>query len=65
VTPNGRHVYVTNVNANTVAVLDTTTHAVVTTIPVGTSPFDVAVAPNGRHVYVTNAGSNTVSVIDV
>ena len=64
VAPDGRHVYVTLVNENTVSVIDTTLNAVVTTIPVGSGPVDVAVAPDGRHVYVTVINENTVSVID-
>jgi DNA-binding beta-propeller fold protein YncE len=32
-------------------------------VPVGPSPWVVAVAPDGRHAYVTNNGSNTVSVL--
>lgn len=35
-----------------------------TTIPVGTDPWEVAVAPDGRHAYVANSRSNSVSVID-
>src|SRR3954453_12530627 len=39
-------------------------YSVISTIPVGSSPFGVAVDPNYGLVYVANAGSNTVSVID-
>jgi YVTN family beta-propeller protein len=46
-------------------VIDTSTKKVVgTPIPVGDSPFLVAVTPDGKHVYVTNLSSNSVSVID-
>ena len=41
-----------------------TTSDALATIPVGATPFGVAVAPDGGHVYVANLGSNTVSVID-
>ena len=54
----------TNSNSNTVSVINPTTNTVVATIPVGESPFGVAVNPANGLVYVTNAGSNTVSVID-
>ena len=47
-----------------VAVLDTATNTVTATVPVGLSPFDLAVTPNGASVYVTNGNSGTVSVID-
>ena len=72
VTPNGRRVYVTNSGANTVAVIDAATNALVDTDPdaagvnpiqVGIDPNGVAVTPDGQRVYVANAGSDTVSVI--
>ena len=37
---------------------------VVDTIPVGPSPFDVAITPDGSRAYVANQGNGTVSVID-
>ncbi|MEW6735516.1 MAG: YncE family protein [Acidobacteriota bacterium] len=37
---------------------------VVTTIPVGSIPVEVAVSPNGTRAYVSNTGSSTVSVIN-
>jgi YVTN family beta-propeller protein len=36
---------------------------VIATVPVGASPFGVAVTPDGRKVYVVNEVSDTVSVI--
>ena len=56
--------YVANFEANSVSVIDTATHTVVATVPVGAGPFGVAVTPDGRFVYVTNNGGTTVSVID-
>jgi uncharacterized repeat protein (TIGR01451 family) len=44
-------------------VINTATNAVVTTIPVGSSPFGVAVTPDGAFVYVANFNSSNVSVI--
>ena len=58
--------YVANAGANSVSVIDTATHTVVATIPVGKAPFAVAVTPNGKHAYVTNflsVNPQTVSVI--
>ena len=55
--------YVTNLNDNTVSVIDTTTASVITTVPVGLGPSAVAVTPNGRFAYVANQLGNTVSVI--
>jgi YVTN family beta-propeller protein len=56
--------YVTNVEDNTVSVIDTASNAVVATIPVGGFPDGVATTPDGTHAYVTNAFDSTVSVID-
>src|SRR5215471_14051879 len=56
--------YIVQNNSNTVSVLNTTTHSVVATLPVGLHPFGVAVHPAGTFVYVTNLSSGTVSVID-
>jgi YVTN family beta-propeller protein len=39
-------------------------YSVIATIPVGKSPFGVAINPTNGLVYVANANSNTVSVID-
>jgi len=56
-------VYITNENDDTVSVIDTATHALVATIPVGSKPIGVAVSPDGGRVYVANSHSNTISVI--
>jgi YVTN family beta-propeller protein len=59
-----QNAYITNSGDNTVSVIDTTTDTVTATIPVGNSPYGVAVTPDGNRVYITNEGDNTVSVID-
>jgi YVTN family beta-propeller protein len=61
-----QNAYITNFGEpdHTVSVVDTATNAVIATIPVGDSPFGVAVSPDGSKVYVTNLGSASVSVID-
>jgi YVTN family beta-propeller protein len=56
--------YLTNKIANTVSVIDTASHAVVITVPVGLSPEGLAIRPDGAFAYVANSGSNTVSVIN-
>ena len=57
--------YVTNTDDGTVSVIDAATNAVTATIPVGTSPFGVAVDPAAGTVYVANdSADGTVSVID-
>jgi len=55
--------FVTSSFTGDVSVIDTTTKEKVATIPVGGSPFGVAVHPAGSHVYVANWGDDTVSVI--
>ena len=48
-------------------VIDTQTNTVIATVPLGNSPYGVAVNPDGIRIYVTNSyfGNNgTVSVID-
>ena len=42
------------IRRNTVSVIDTATNTVIATIPVGSSPFGVAVTPDGSKVYVAN-----------
>ena len=51
VTPDGKNVYVTNEDSNTVSVINTKTNKVKATIPVK-SPEGVAVTPDGKNVYV-------------
>jgi len=75
VTPDGTKVYVARSRGrgghfgggrrpDSVSVIETVTNAVIATVPVGFSPFGVAVTPDGSKVYVANSSSNTVSVID-
>jgi YVTN family beta-propeller protein len=67
--PDGTRLYVSVFNdpdrsINRVAVLDTQSNTVVTTIKVGTRPYALAVTPDGSQIYVPNHDSGTVSVID-
>lgn len=62
--PNGSRLYVANGFSTTVTVIDTASHTVVTTIPVGSTPARVAVNPAGTRVYVTKPFDDTVAVID-
>lgn len=59
-----QNAFITNTLSNSVTVVNTSTQAVVTTIPVGTSPSGVAVSADGKHIYIANSGSANVSVID-
>src|SRR6516162_2325563 len=65
VSTHAQNAYIMNQLDNTVSVIDTATNTVVgSPIPVGRSPFGVAVTPDGSKVYVANSLSGTVSVID-
>jgi YVTN family beta-propeller protein len=64
VDPTAHTAYVTNVNDDTVSVIDEATSTVTATIAVGAGPFAVAVDPAAHTAYVTNGGNGTVSVID-
>jgi YVTN family beta-propeller protein len=64
-TPDGTRAYVTVMNDNAVAVLDTASGAVRATIAVGKLPAAVAVTPDGSEAWVGNVFSGSVSVIDV
>jgi YVTN family beta-propeller protein len=72
--PTGNPAYVTNsdVNSNSVAVVNTATNSVTTTISLtasnGREPYGIAMSPDGAYLYVANsnassAGASTVSVI--
>src|SRR3989304_4607171 len=55
--------YVTNAGSGSVSVINTATNKVITTIPVGLTPEQVAVTPNGLFAYVAKSdGSNLGSV---
>jgi YVTN family beta-propeller protein len=64
VSPDNNKVYVTNLNSNTVSVIDTRTNKIITAIPVGIGPIGVSVSPDGGKVYVANSGSNNISLIN-
>ncbi len=55
-------VFVTNYGSNTISIIDSS--YLVTTAPVGSNPWGVAVNPSTNRVFVTNSGSGTVSVIN-
>ncbi|MDD4249340.1 MAG: PKD domain-containing protein, partial [Methanosarcina sp.] len=59
VTASHVYAYITNTGSNTVSVIDTTTNNVTATVPVGNSPYGVAVNPDGTKVYVTNSGNES------
>ena len=56
--------YVTNLNDDTVSVIDTATNTVLKTITVGNGPVGIEYDPINKRMYVTNSADDTVSVID-
>lgn len=67
ITPNGKHLYVTNSIDGTVSVIDTTTLSVVYTTPViAGQTFGLATTPDGKYVYVMggNVGGSAALVMD-
>jgi YVTN family beta-propeller protein len=56
---------VTNSNDNTVSVIDTTTNAVINTIPVGDGLREIAYDSINHRMYIGNFDDNTVSVINL
>jgi DNA-binding beta-propeller fold protein YncE len=63
--PDGRYVYVSDCDTNTVRVLNVPAFKLATTpIAVGNCPQGIAVSPDGRWIYVANnSGPSSVSVI--
>src|SRR5262245_24947689 len=64
ITPDDKKVYVTNMIAGTVSVIDAKTYKVLRVILVGTEPFSCALTPDGSKLYVANFSSDDVSVIN-
>jgi YVTN family beta-propeller protein len=65
ITPDGRFVFATNFTNGEVAVIDPKRNEVITTVPVGHEPNQVAVTLDGSLAFVTNQGDTTVSVISI
>jgi len=67
VSPNGRHAYIANRNAQVVTVVDTAVNQVTANIPIAAGPPQfLAFAPDGRTLYVTIFNdTRTIHVVDV
>ncbi len=61
--PDGARLFVSNWSAQSISVIDTATHQVVSRISAGHNPNDMVLAGDGR-LFVSNGNLNTVSVID-
>ena len=64
VDPASHTTYVTDVDDDSVSVIDEATKTVTATITVGGGPLTVAADPTSHIVYVTNGGNGTVSAIN-
>jgi YVTN family beta-propeller protein len=64
VDPTSHTAYVTNIDGDTVSVIDEATNTVTATITVGGGPLTVAADPTTHIAYVTNGGNGTVSAIN-
>ena len=66
--PDGRTIYTSNVNSDTVTAADFApsleANAKTFTLPVGKGPEGIDISPDGREVWVANSGDGTVSIID-
>lgn len=65
VDPAGKLAYASNVDDNTLSVVDLSQRKVVAEIRTGKQPHGLRMSPDGREIYVANTGDDTVSVIDV
>jgi YVTN family beta-propeller protein len=55
--PSGYRVYVTNERSDNLSVIDSATHEVVATIPLGKRPRGIHASPDGKTIYVALSGS--------
>ncbi|HYL94484.1 MAG TPA: YncE family protein [Terriglobales bacterium] len=56
--------YVANAGGNSVGVIEALQNALITIVPVGTTPVALAETADGKKLYAVNQGSANVSVID-
>lgn len=63
VSPDGQRLYVADYYRGLVAVIDTNTNTVVTTIPVDPVPSALTLSPDGTRLYVASSAGGTVAVI--
>jgi YVTN family beta-propeller protein len=64
--PDARHLYVSNGRARSVSVIDVAARTVVRTInDVGVRPWGIEISPDGRTLFTANGPSGDVSIIDI
>jgi len=57
--------YVSNSGADSVSIIDTNTHEVLTTVRTDKAPVNPTFTPDRRQVYVANSQASTLTIIDV
>jgi YVTN family beta-propeller protein len=62
--PDGKVVYVTNTDEDSVSIIDTTSWETVSTIHEIPEPHDGELTPDGRFLYLASSGDNTMTVVD-
>jgi YVTN family beta-propeller protein len=62
--PNKPIAYVTNVNSNSVSVIDLSINQVIKIIPCGLGTEGIDITPDGTEIWVTNNKENSISVIN-
>jgi YVTN family beta-propeller protein len=65
ITPDGREVWVTNREADTVSVIDVSSLEVAATLPAAQFPIRVKITPGGKRALVSCANTGDVAVFDV
>ncbi|QUL54637.1 YncE family protein [Paenibacillus tritici] len=68
--PDEKKLFVANTRIGSLSIIDTSTHSIINTVPVGNMssiparPVAVLVASNGKKAYVANYGNKNVTIID-
>lgn len=62
--PDGKELYVSNLNGASVSVIDTAALSVKATVSVGIEPFKMVCSKDNKKIYVTCRKSNRIDVID-
>lgn len=63
--PDGKYAFVSLNRTGELAVIDAVTAELITRIPIGRKPRDIAVTPDGKKVFVSHQAEGYVSVVDV
>lgn len=64
-TPDGSKVLISDINNNTVVVMDVKTRAVVQRIPTGQTPLGILMDPDGTRAFVAFSVDNTIGILDL